>query len=270
MSELPTATASTELGAAPRSMPDPVNVSPWTSYTTLLRWTLAQIGSLLPLVIIIQALLAAGIIIGFGFLIPDIDSATAMFLSTGAPTVLLLTIGLVIVPQGVSRARADGSFDYMRALPLARPLLFAADLTVWLIIALPSIAVAIVVGWLRYDLDFSFDWPLLIAAALLVTVMATAVGYAIAVSLQPMLAQLVSQVLVFFVLLFSPITFAASQLPEWFQTVHDFLPLRPGADLLRAGLAADSFEASGRDLVVLAAWCIAGIVITVRALVRRR
>jgi ABC-2 type transport system permease protein len=152
---------------------------------------------------------------------------------------------------------------------VARPLVFAADLSVWLIIALPSVAVAVIVGRLRYDLTYSFNWPLLIAAALLVTVMATAVGYAIAVSLQPMLAQLVTQVLVFFVLLFSPITFAASQLPDWFQAVHDFLPLRPGADLLRAGLAADSFEASGRDLLVLAVWCLAGIAITLRALVRR-
>ncbi|WP_167138649.1 ABC transporter permease [Diaminobutyricimonas sp. TR449] len=247
----------------------PPGVGLWSSYRTLLRWQLAQIGSLLPLVIIIQALLAAGIIVGFGFLIPDINPATAMFLSTGAPTVLLLTIGLVIVPQGVSRARTDGTFNYMRSLPLARPMLFAADLTVWLIIALPSVAVAVLAGWLRYDLAFSFDWPVLVASALLITVMATSVGYAIAVSVQPMLAQLITQVLVFFVLLFSPITFGASQLPDWFQTVHDFLPLRPGADLLRAGLAADSFDASGRDLLVLTVWCLAGIAITLRALVRR-
>ena len=246
-----------------------VTVSLWSTYRTLLRWQLAQIGSLLPLVIIIQALLAAGIIVGFGFLIPDIDSGTAMFLSTGAPTVLLLTIGLVIVPQGVSRSRTDGTFNYMRSLPVARPLIFAADLTVWVIIALPSVAVAVLAGKLRYDLEYSFNWPLLVAAALLITVTATAVGYAIAVSVQPMLAQLITQVLVFFVLLFSPITFPPSQLPGWFQTLHDFLPVRPGADLLRAGLAADTFDASGRDLVVLAVWCLAGVAITIRALVRR-
>src|SRR5690606_40734705 len=110
-----------------------------------------------------------------------------------------------------------GTFNYMRSLPLARPLLLAADMTVWLLIALPSVAVAVLVAALRYDLDFSFDWPVLIAAAVLVTLMATAVGYAIAVSMAPLLAQLISQVLVFFVLLFSPITFPESQLPAWFQ-----------------------------------------------------
>src|SRR5690625_5581860 len=110
----------------------PIKVSPATSYRTLLRWNLAQIGPLMPLVVVIQTLLAAGIIIGFGFLIPDIDAGTALFLSTGAPTVLLLTIGLVMVPQGVSRSRLDGTFNYLRSLPMARPLLLAADLTMWL------------------------------------------------------------------------------------------------------------------------------------------
>ena len=139
----------------------------------------------------------------------------------------------------------------------------------WLLVALPSIAVAVIVAQLRYDLALSFDWPLLVAASLLVTVTATAVGYAIAVSFSPMMAQVLSQVLVFFVMLFSPITFPASQLPGWFQAVHDVLPIRPAADLLRAGLVSDVYSASLRDLLVLVAWCAVGLVLSTRALVRR-
>src|SRR5699024_3573654 len=216
-----------------------------TTYLTLVQWSLAQIGAILPLIVVIQAALAAGIVIGFGFLIPDIDPATALFLSTGTPTVLLLVIGLVMVPQGVSRARTDGTFVYLRTLPLARPLLLAAELTIWLLVAVPSVAVAVLVARLRYDLVLSLDWPVLLAAALLVTLTATAVGYAIAVSMPPTLAQLLTQVLVFFVLLFSPVTFPADQLPAWFQTVHDYLPARPGADLVRAGLVAHTYSADG-------------------------
>lgn len=238
------------------------------TYLTLLRWSVAQTGPTMP-VIVVQAFLAAGIIVGFGFLIPDIDTASALFLSTGAPTVLLLVIGLVVVPQGVSRARTDGTFHFMRSLPVRRPLLLAADLTVWLMIALPSVVVAVLVARWRYDLDLSFEWPLLLAASLLVTVMAASVGYAIAVTLSPVVAQLVSQALVFFVLLFSPVTYPASQLPEWFRIVHQVLPVQPGADLIRAGLAADHFTASGQDLLVLALWCILGLGISLRALVRR-
>lgn len=248
----------------------PVQVSLGTSFGTMLRWSLAITGAMLPLIIVIQAMLAAGIVIGFGFLIPEITPDNALFLSSGAPTILLLTIGLVIVPQGISRARASGALDYQRALPVARPLLLLVDLVVWTLIALPGVAIGLLVAWLRYDLTFSFDWPVLILASLLVTTMATAVGYAIAVTLPAMLAQLASQVLVFFVLLFSPITFPASQLPDWFQTLHSVLPIHAAADLMRAGIASGTFTAAGRDLLVLAAWTALGLLVTTQALVRRR
>lgn len=268
---MPDQTLTTHAGppTRPATLPAPGAAGALSTYRTLLRWTLSQIGAMLPLIILVQALLAAGIIVGFGFLIPDIDTSTALFLSTGAPTVLLLVIGLVMVPQGVAQARTDGTFHYMRSMPVWRPLLLAADLTVWVIVALPSVAVAVLVAVWRYDITLSLDWPVLVSATVLVTVTGTAVGYALAVTLPPMLAQLVSQALVFFVLLFSPITFPLTQLPPWFQSLHDWLPIRPGADLVRAGLAADSFTASGRDLLVLACWCAAGLAISLRALVRR-
>lgn len=258
---------------SPDPRPEPiaaVQVGLWHSFRTMMRWSMASIGSMLPLIIVIQAMLAAGIVVGFGFLIPDITADTALFLSSGAPTILLLTIGLVIVPQGVSRARASGALDYQRALPVARPLLLIVDLTVWTLIALPGVVIGLLVAWLRYDLTFAFDWPVLILASLLVATMAAAVGYAIAVTLPATLAQLASQVLVFFVLLFSPITFPVSQLPDWFQTLHLVLPIQAAADLLRAGIASNVFAAEWRDLLVLVLWTAFGLLVTTRALVRRR
>lgn len=267
------ATTSTPAPTTPPLATQPHRVSAWTCYLVLLRWTMGSLGPMLPLVIIVQSLLAAGIIVGFSFLIPDIDSpagaSTALFLSTGAPTVLLMTIGLVLVPQAVATARTNGTFTYMRCLPIPRAVLLANDLTTWLAVALPGILVSVVVAALRFDLSLSLDPPVLISASLLVALMATAVGYAIAVSLRPALAQIMTQVLVFFVLLFSPVTFPAAQLPQWFQDLHDWLPVRPAADLLRAGLASQAYTAQPRDLLVLIAWTIAGLAITLRALTRR-
>ena len=128
-------TAAPAMPASPSSeVIAPVQVSPWTSFSTLLRWSLASIGAMLPLIVVIQAMLAAGIVIGFGFLIPDITPDTALFLASGAPTILLLTIGLVIVPQGISRARASGGLDYQRALPVPRPMLLLVDLVATMMI----------------------------------------------------------------------------------------------------------------------------------------
>ncbi|MDP3952292.1 ABC transporter permease [Microbacterium sp.] len=253
---------------APKTAPPP-RAGFWVGYATLLRWTMAQTGSMLPFVIVVQAVLAAGIIIGFGLLIPDIDTASAQFLSTGAPTVILMIIGLVMVATGVAQARTSGTFTYLRALPVPRPLVLAADLTVWLAVMLPSVAVAVIVAQLRYGFSYSFDWPLLVTASVLTALTASAIGYAIAVTLPPLLTQLVTQVLVFFVMLFSPVTFPANRLPEWFQAVHDVLPFRPAADLIRSGLLSDAYPMSTRDLVVLLVWCALALVVSIRAMVRR-
>lgn len=247
----------------------PARASLGISLTTLLRWQLAQVGPLLPLVVIVQALMAAGIVVGFGFIIPDIDGPTALHLATGAPTILLLTVGLVIVPQSVGQSRVNGTFAYLRTLPVPRPLLLVTQLAVWSLVALPSVVVAVLAGVWRFDLELALDVPVLVTTAGLVMVSATAVGYMIAVTLPPMLAQLVSQALVFFVLLFSPITFPAARLPGWFQQVHDVLPVRPAADLLRAGLASGTHPVDGGDLAVLLAWGVVGVGLSVRALVRR-
>lgn len=263
MSEISTLEPTRSPARAPR------RTSLWVGYATLLRWTMAQTGSMLPFIIVVQAVLAAGIIIGFGLLIPDIDTASAQFLSTGAPTVLLMIIGLVMVATGVAQARTSGTFTYLRALPVPRVLVLFADLTVWLAVMLPSVAVAVVVAQLRYGFGYSFDWPLLLTASVLTALTASAIGYAIAVALPPLLTQLVTQVLVFFVMLFSPITFPTSRLPEWFQIVHDVLPFRPAADLIRAGLLSDTYAASGRDLFVLLAWCALALAVSIRAMVRR-
>ncbi|GLF97741.1 ABC transporter permease [Streptomyces yaizuensis] len=271
---MPEATVSTHPATVcPRPARVPTGVPPRvgapTIYKTLLRWTMSQVGAVLPLVLIVQALLAAGIIVGFGLLVPDIDTAAAEFLSSGAPTVLLMVVGLVLVPQGVAQSRTSGTFTYLRALPVPRPLLLLADLTVWLVVALPGIPVAVLVAQWRYGLDFALDGPLLVAASVLTAVTAIAVGYGIAVLLPPVPAQLVCQVLVFFVMLFSPITFPESRLPGWFRSVHEVLPFQPAGDLLRAGLIADTSAVSGQDVVVLVLWCALGIAVSIRALVRR-
>lgn len=247
----------------------PNKVNAWTGYATLLRWNLNQIGPMLPLIIVLQAVLAAGMIVGFGLLSPSLDEATMMFLSTGAPTVLLLLVGLVVVPQAVAMARNNGSFQYTRTLPVPRPMVLLSELTSAVIVAIPSIFVALLVARWHYDVAFSIDWPVLFGAAVLVAVMGSAVGYALAVTFPPMLAQILSQVLIFFVMLFSPVNYPATQLPEWFQRLHHYLPIEAGAKLIRAGMASEHFQWTTRDLVVLAIWTAVGIVLSMRALSRR-
>lgn len=236
---------------------------------TILRWTLSGTGAMLPLFVVAQAVLAAAVIIGLGLLIPDIDSAAAQYLSSGAPTVLIMAIGLVMVPQGTSQSRMNGAFMYQRALPVPRSILMLNDLIVWLVMALPGVAVAVIVSLMRYDFTFSFNWPLLVGGSVLAALMAISIGYAMGVLLRPMPAQLLSQVLVFFVLLFSPVISPESRFPSWLRSVHEVLPIQSAGDMIRAGLLSDTFSTGWQDALIVAAWCALGLLISIRALVRR-
>jgi ABC-2 type transport system permease protein len=48
-----------------------------TSYLLLVRWTAIRLRYLLPMVLVTQALMAVGIVIGFSFLPPSVDPGTA-------------------------------------------------------------------------------------------------------------------------------------------------------------------------------------------------
>ncbi|CAM2984666.1 ABC transporter permease [Actinomyces slackii] len=266
-STAPSASAPAEAGRRPSAS----HPGAWSLYRTVLRWNLLSVGPMLPVVIVLQVFMAAGIILGFALLIPGIDDLPdmALHMSTGAPTIQLLIVGLVMVPQAVATARNNGTFAYMRALPVPRPILLAADLTVWMVVALPGLAASMGVALLRFDLSLDPTWPLLIGAALLVSIMSAAVGYAIAVTLRPVIAQAATQALVFFILLFSPVTFPASHLPRWLESAHDWLPIRPAADLLRLGLASGDYTWQTRDLIILLVWTVVSMAICLRALSRR-
>ncbi len=186
-------------------------MSAFRTYRLLVEWQVRRMREFLPLAIVVQSLLALGIVIGYPLLFPKLDPTTVLFLATGAPTVTLILMGLVLVPQAVAQAKTQGTFDYMRTLPVPRLVNLFADVTVWLAVILPGVVFAVVVAALRFGLALSIS-PLVVPGMLLVALTATAVGYALASLLPPMLAGLVTQVLVVFVLMFSPLNFPADRL----------------------------------------------------------
>lgn len=238
------------------------------AYALLLRWNAAASKELLPLTVVVSIMMSAGIVIGFGYLAPVEIPEVALRLATGAPTILLLTTGMVIVPQVVGTMKSEGSYDWFRSLPAPRAAFLFADLTVWILVSLPGIAIAVGIGWLRYDLDLAPTIGL-VPVALAVTGTAAMVGYAMATALPPRIAQLLTQVIIFFILLFSPITFPMSQLPGWLATVHEVLPIAAMADLLRANLAPAAYTATAGQALLVTAWGIAACAITLRLMTRR-
>jgi ABC-2 type transport system permease protein len=239
-----------------------------TDYALLVQWQARKMSWLLPLIIGVQTVLAIGIIVGFGFLFPEVDPETALFLSTGAPTLLLLVIGLVLVPQMVSEAKNEGTYDWMRALPVPRMAFLAADATVWFLSMLPGLVVALAVARWHYQLDLSIS-PMVVVAVLLVGLTATGVGYAIASFVPPMITLLLTNLLLFVALMFSPVNFPAERLPGWLQGIHEVLPITAMAEVMRATLAQNDFDLTAAPFLVLAIWCALGFAASHAAMNRR-
>jgi len=238
------------------------------SYVLLVRWQALRLKGFLPLAIVVQALFALGIVVGYPLLFPEIDPVTVLFLATGAPAITLISMGLVAVPQVVAQARIAGSLEYIRSLPVARLVYLFADLTVWMAIVLPGVAFALGIGVLRFGLDLDVS-PLVVPAFLLVALTAASVGYAMASVLPPTIAMLLTQVLVVFVLMFSPLNFPPERLPEWLQAIHALLPIQAMGEVIRGTVAASTFATTAGAWALLATWCAGSLAVAYVTLQRR-
>jgi ABC-2 type transport system permease protein len=238
------------------------------SYLLLLRWSVIRLRYLLPMVLVVQVFLAVGIVVGFAYLLPSIDPATALYLSTGAPTLGLITIGMVMAPQLVAQSKTEGTFTYNRTLPVPRTAVLAADVTTWLLTGAPGLVLGLLAAVLRFDLNLHVSWWVL-PAMLLVALTATTIGFAMAYALSPSLTSVISQAIVFVALMFSPINFPADRLPEWLRAVHEVLPFQYMAQAVRETLTSPPGGITVLPFAVLAVWCAAGLAITLRVMTRR-
>ncbi|MGD8856759.1 MAG: ABC transporter permease [Chloroflexota bacterium] len=240
------------------------------SYRLLLQWQALRLKPILPFILVIQPLVGIGTVIGLGYMMPQINTQSAIFLTTGGPTLALITFGLVMVPQVVADAKTQGTFDYMWSLPIPRMAFMAADMTIWMLITLPGVVLALLVGSLKYDFALQVT-PSVVPAFLLVSLTATAIGYAIAhLSPKPELVAVLTNFIIFSLFLFSPINFPAERLPEWLADLHQLLPVKYAADAIRGSLTEAYAAGLGRALIVLAVWCVASLAATYTVVSRRR
>jgi ABC-2 type transport system permease protein len=221
------------------------------------------------LVVVVQVALALGIVYGLAFLFPRIDPTTALFLSTGAPTLTLLVMGLTVVPQEVTQAKLTGRLEYLSSLPVPRLATLAADVTFWLLAQLPGTVLALVVASIRFDFGLRVG-AAVVPAVLLVALTAACVGYAMAMALKPQVAQQITSFLSIGILLFSPINFPISRLPLALRAIHRVLPITYMADLMRWSLTGRFASQVALAFVVAAAWCVFALAGSYRIAVRRR
>ena len=238
------------------------------SYVLMLKWQALSNKPMIPLYVAVEIMIAVGFVIGIGFFYPQINPTIAKFFTTGAPTLILLMVGLVIAPQAVAMARVEGTFDYMWSLPVPRMVYLAADATIWVLITLPGVLLALIIGALYHDFTLEVS-PLVIPAMLLIAMTGIFVGYAFAHGApKPQMAQVATQIIVFAIMIFSPVMYPVEQLPNWLEAVHKVLPIQYMAELSR-GTLTDLDVNLGLAFSITSAWCIAGFVVTYFVIKRR-
>jgi ABC-2 type transport system permease protein len=241
---------------------------PLRSYRLLVTWQALRKKNYLPLMMAVQTLFSLGIVLGYPLLFPTLDKSSIYLIATGAPAISMISVGLVGLPQTVGQERTEGSLAYMRSLPVPRLAYLMADLTVWLGIVIPGVILGVVVGAWRFGLDLQVS-PLVIPAVLLVAVTSACIGYAIASVLPYMLTVIITQAMVVFVFMFSPLTFLPDKLPAWMEAIHQVLPIQAMGEVTRGTLAANQFGLPAMAFVTLAVWCVIGFGVTFVAMTRR-
>lgn len=238
------------------------------SYALLLRWSAVRSRATLILNILIQVCLAVGVVVGFSYLVPRVDERTALFFATGAPVLGLITVGMVIGPQEMSASKLEGIFEFNRSLPVPRSAMLAADAAIALVTALPGVLAALLVARVHLDVNFDIS-PWVVPAILLTGLTAVGLGYGIGYGLSPEASRLISQLVVFFALMFSPVTFPADRLPSWLQSVHGVLPFEHMARAVRETLHQPPEGVSMTPFFWLLGWAVLGFFAAYRAISHR-
>ena len=208
----------------------------WSSFVAMLRFDLTSLRESLLMVVLLQLLMGAGMTIIYGFYFDDIPKLAATFIVTGAPTLAIVPVGMALVPGVVMQHRLDETYDFLWSLPVPRLTIAASNFVLFTGLALPGVVLSVVVAAWRYNIDLAVSWSV-IPAVLLAALMANSVGFGFAHAIsEPRLTNLVVNMIIFLVLLFSPVAFPLSNFPDWFASIHRVLPFFHMANIIRGGL----------------------------------
>jgi ABC-2 type transport system permease protein len=218
---------------------------------------------------ILQVALSLGLVLGMGYLIPNISKDTAMFLVTGTSTQAFVTTGLVMLPQMLSQSKADGRLEYFLTMPISREAYLLSLVTMVAVTSLPAVLFTVAFGAWHYDLSLSLNPAFALVMVLCVFSLA-GVGVAMAMYVaRPEVVNALTQLIIFYVLFFSPVLLPESQLPGVLQETARLAPPTYAADAVRATLSDLPGTELTRDLLLMTGFAVASIALSAFAIRRR-
>lgn len=239
------------------------------SYLMMMRFDVRGLGQWLVIGVVIQCLMGAGAAIMYGFYLGDISETAKLYIATGVPALGLIPMGFVMVPNMVGQQRIANTYDFIWSLPVARLAAAASTFTVFTLMAIPGFASSLGVAVWFYDIHLQVSW-LVAPAVLLTSLMGTSVGFGMAHAIKnPVVINFIANMVVFFVLLFSPIIVPIEQFPDWLATVNRVLPFHHMAQVIRDSLSNGFVANAAASYAVLGVWTVAGWTATAWVVGRR-
>jgi ABC-2 type transport system permease protein len=188
----------------------------------------------------------------------DLPELARLFIATGVPAIGLIPMGFVMVPNMVGQQRIAGTYDFIWSLPVPRLAAAASTFTVFTLMALPGFVSSLLVALWYYDVSLNVSW-LIMPAVLLTALMSASVGFGLAHAIKnPVVINFIANMVIFFVLLFSPIIVPISQFPDWLESVNRILPFYHMAHVIRDALTEGLVPDVLASYFALGVWTVAG------------
>ena len=238
-------------------------------YRTMLLFETLNLRVWLAFALVIQVLMSGGMVYMYGFYFGDVPPQAQAFLVSGIPALALVPIGFVVVPNIIMQYKFRETYDYVWSLPVPRLASAAATFTIATVLAIPGTAVAFAIARIGYEVPLDPSW-MVVPAVLLVSLMATSVGYTFGHAIpDPRVANLLTNLIIFLVLLFSPIVVPIDFFPDWWASVHRILPFWHMANVIRDGLTSGLVDDATSSYLVLIVWALSGWALSGRIITRR-
>ena len=186
----------------------------------------------------------------------------------------ILGAGLQNMAIGIATERSDGTLKGLAGTPMPKSAYFVGKIVQVLAVTALIVAVLLAVGGLIYGVDLpsgaqwlTFMWVTLLGAAA-----CTLLGIAVSSLAKNGRSASATVTPIALVLQFiSGVFFEFSQLPHWMQTIAALFPLKWMTQGLRSVFLPEALAAQepagswelGRVALVLAIWCVAGLVLCV-------
>jgi len=140
--------------------------------------------------------------------------------------IIIGTVAMMGIPIDTASSRENGVLRRYRATPMRPAVYLAANVVVYLLVAMLGMALLILIGILVFDLRFAGSWINILGAFVLCSLAFYSIGYLIA-SLAPTarIAQTVGMVIFFPMMFLSGAGMPLQLLPENLRQVSDYLPL---------------------------------------------